>query len=55
MLTEAEAETFMTEQHQASRWTYLGSGMTHENFVATIGQIAPAARGQVLEMAPAFC
>ncbi len=54
-LTEAEAETFVTQQHQANRWTYLGSGMTHDNFLATVGAIAPDARPQVESMAPAFC
>jgi hypothetical protein len=37
------------------RWTYLGSGMTHPNFLVTVEQIKPEARKQIEEMAPAFC
>jgi hypothetical protein len=42
-------------QIQAIRWTYLGSGMTHPKFLETIGDISPAARTNIEEMAPAFC
>jgi hypothetical protein len=37
------------------RWTYLGTGMTHPNFLASVQSIKPAARKQIEEMAPAFC
>lgn len=37
------------------RWTYLGTGMTHPNFLATVEAIKPAARKQIEAMAPAFC
>jgi hypothetical protein len=37
------------------RWTYLGTGMTHPNFLATVEKIKPEARKQIEEMAPAFC
>jgi hypothetical protein len=37
------------------RWTYLGTGMTHPNFLSTVEQIKPEARAQVEAMAPAFC
>ena len=37
------------------RWTYLGTGMTHPNFLATVEKIKPGARKQIEEMAPAFC
>jgi hypothetical protein len=29
------------QQHQAARWTYLGSGMVHERFRATLNAISP--------------
>jgi peroxiredoxin family protein len=35
------------------RWTYLGTGMTHPNFLATVEEIKPKARKQIEEMAPA--
>ncbi|HET7392602.1 MAG TPA: hypothetical protein VFK25_02360 [Candidatus Binatia bacterium] len=37
------------------RWTYLGTGMTHPNFLASVESIKPEARKQIEEMAPAFC
>ncbi len=37
------------------RWTYLGTGMTHANFLATVEGIKPAARKQIEAMAPRFC
>lgn len=55
VLSDEERTRFIEQQHQANRWTYLGSGMTHPNFLATVGQLSPAGRAQVEEMAPAFC
>jgi hypothetical protein len=37
------------------RWTYLGTGMTHPNFLATVEAIKPEAKQQIEQMAPAFC
>jgi len=54
-LTAAEAETFGRVQHQAQRWTFIGSGMSHPNFLATLAAIAPAERERLAEIAPAFC
>ena len=48
-------QALQEQQHQAARWTYLGSGMTHPNFVATLAELAPAAQQRVAEVAPAFC
>ncbi len=42
-------------QHQALRWTFLGSGMTHPRFLETLGQIDPAARRQVETTAQNLC
>lgn len=55
-LTSDEREQFMAIQHQANRWTYLGSGMTHPNFLATVERLMPAARKRLEEeVAPMFC
>jgi hypothetical protein len=54
-LSPSEREQFRTIQHQANRWTYLGSGMTHPKFLATLEQIQPAARTRLEQIAPAFC
>lgn len=55
-LTSDEREQFMAIQHQANRWTYLGSGMTHPNFLATVERLMPEARKRLEEeVAPMFC
>lgn len=54
-LNESEQEQFRSIQLQALRWTYLGSAMTHPNFLATVGEFSPGVRKQIEEMAPAFC
>ena len=46
---------FLEEQHQALRWTYLGSGMVHPRFGASLDAISPTARAKVDAIAPAFC
>jgi hypothetical protein len=37
------------------RWTYLGTGMTHPNFLETVEKIKPEARKDIEAMAPSFC
>jgi len=54
-LSESQAREAFEVQRQANRWTYLGSGMTHPNFIATLGAISPAGRKKVEGIAPAFC
>lgn len=54
-LTEDERAEFMTKQHQALRWTFLGSGMTHPNFLATLERLSPALRNRIEQVAPLFC
>ncbi|MGZ8360576.1 MAG: diiron oxygenase [Allosphingosinicella sp.] len=54
-LGHAERETMQEQQHQALRWTYLGSGMTHPRFAATLAALSPAAGDRLAEVAPSFC
>jgi para-aminobenzoate N-oxygenase AurF len=54
-LIAGDRENFLEWQRQANRWTYLGSGMTHPNFLATLERLAPEARARVEQIAPAFC
>ncbi|MCI0389938.1 MAG: hypothetical protein MOB07_14405 [Acidobacteria bacterium] len=54
-LTEDERAEFMTKQHQALRWTFLGSGMTNPNFLATLERLSPALRQRLEQVAPVFC
>jgi hypothetical protein len=53
-LTTQQREEFLKVQLQANRWTYLGSGMTHKNFLETLGTISPAKRKMIEEVAPNF-
>lgn len=54
-LTKSEREAMTDAVLKGMRWTYLGTGMTHPNFLATVEQITPEARAQIESMAPAFC
>jgi hypothetical protein len=54
-LSSDAREAFLRQQHQALRWTYLGSGMTHPNFGAALTALSPAGRARVEAVAPAFC
>jgi hypothetical protein len=54
-LTAGERENLIEAQTQANRWTYLGSGMTHPNFLATLERLAPEDRALVERIAQAFC
>jgi hypothetical protein len=53
-LSPAEREELAAQQHQALRWTYLGSGMTHPNFTATLEGLSLSARDRIAEVAPLF-
>jgi hypothetical protein len=53
-LNEEEKGQFRRTQLQANRWTYLGSAMTHEKVLATLGSLSRTARERVEEAAPAF-
>jgi hypothetical protein len=54
-LSGSEKEEFRNTQRQANRWTYLGSGMTHPNFLETLQSLTPEARIRVEQIAPMFC
>lgn len=54
-LLPREREDMSAAMLKALRWTYLGTGMTHPNFLATVEKIKPEARAQIEAMAPAFC
>ncbi|MCH8615047.1 diiron oxygenase [Sphingomonas sp. SM33] len=47
-------EALQEQQHQAARWTYIGSGMVHERFKATLESISPKAAARIAEAAPLF-
>ena len=54
-LNETEAEEFRRVQLRANRWTYLGTGMTHEKVLETLESLTPKARQRVESVSPAFC
>ena len=42
------------QQHQAARWAYVGSGMVHERFKATLLDISANAAARIADAAPVF-
>jgi hypothetical protein len=55
VFSKTDQDEFMTIQHQANRWTYLGTGMTHPNVLATVESFSPPSRARISQIAPAFC
>ena len=49
-----DREAIEAQQHQAARWTYIGSGLVHERFKATLSDISPRAAERIAEVAPVF-
>ena len=54
-LSETQREEFRRVQLRANRWTYLGTGMTHERVLETLEWLTPKARQRVESVSPAFC
>ncbi|HEX6279263.1 MAG TPA: hypothetical protein VFZ49_04530, partial [Pyrinomonadaceae bacterium] len=55
VLTDEEREKFVEVQHQANRWTYIGTGMTHPKFLETLEKLDPKQRERIEAVAPTFC
>jgi hypothetical protein len=53
-LDEDQSAAFTAVQHQANRWTYIGSGMSHPKFLETLGELSPSMRGQIEAASAAF-
>ena len=51
-LQDKERERFLAQQHQANRWTYLGSGMSHPRFLETVGELSVEKRRMIEAAAP---
>src|SRR5262245_39174818 len=54
-LTPEERERVGAAQLKVLRWTFIGSGITHPNFLATVGKLGPGLREKLEAVAPAFC
>jgi hypothetical protein len=50
----AEAERIVAVQHQAMRWTFLGSGISHPSFLRSVEALSPARAVRLAEVAKAF-
>ena len=55
ILNDEEREEFIEVQHQANRWTYIGTGMTHPKFLMSLERLDPAQRERIEAVAPTFC
>jgi hypothetical protein len=53
--TPQETRRFFDVQQQATRWTFLGTGMTHRNFLTTAELVSPGAASRLEQVAKAFC
>jgi len=53
-LSETQRDEFRRQQLQANRWTYLGTGMTHDKVLATLAWLSPAARQKVEGISAVF-
>jgi len=49
-----DREALLAQQHQAARWTYIGSGMVHERFQDALQAISRRAAERIAEAAPVF-
>ena len=47
-------DEILAQQHQAARWTYIGSGMVHERFQDALNAISRRAAERIAEAAPVF-
>jgi hypothetical protein len=54
-LSQTERAEFETVQHQAMRWTFLGSAMRNKGFLDALSSVSIDARARVEQVAPAFC
>jgi hypothetical protein len=45
-LPEDQREAFPAAQHQAMRWTFLGSALVNKGFLEALAQVRPQARSR---------
>ena len=53
--SQTEQDEFRLVQLQANRWTYLGTGLTHDKVRETLQGLTPRALERIEEVAPLFC
>jgi len=54
-LSPTDRETFRVTQHQAMRWTFIGSALRNEGFLNAVGEVTASGRARLESVAPAFC
>ncbi len=54
-LPAKQRAALIEQQHRALRWTYLGSGLVHQQFRATLDSLSQAQLARVDALAPRFC
>ncbi|MBO9559265.1 MAG: diiron oxygenase [Caulobacter sp.] len=54
-LSTVQREAFQAAQHQAMRWTFIGSALRNEGFLSAVGEVSPSGRAKLESVAPAFC
>ncbi len=54
VLSEAERAELIRVQHQALRWTYIGSGLVHPQVRAALDRLGHGARERLDAVAPVF-
>jgi hypothetical protein len=52
--TPEETNRFLDIQQQGLRWTFLGSGMSHRNFLNTAELVSAGSSARLEEIAPIF-
>ena len=53
-LPALQREALVEQQHQAARWTFLGSGMAHPKFRDSLTRLSPELAARLDAVAPAF-
>jgi hypothetical protein len=53
--TPEQRAELTSSQHQALRWTFLGSGLTHPQTRETLRRVSAAGAAEIADVAPAFC
>ena len=54
-LPEPERLAMKEQQHQAMRWTFIGSALINKGFLEALEKVSPAARAKIDQVAPIFC
>jgi hypothetical protein len=53
-LSTGDRSALLAQQHQAARWTFLGSGMAHPKFRDSLARLTPNLLGRLDAVAPTF-